>query len=155
MNYTSQLIEIAQNIANNTPDFYRILGPGRGDKSTGAFMKELRTKSIELFGEDFSEQTICGENKLAVDFYFPSEATIVEIALTIRNPNSEFHKDILKALISKRKGKAVEKLVFIAKPGAVKQHQKPASKSIVKLVNEFGISIVIIELVDNTNTGTI
>ena len=149
MNYSSKLIELAQNVANASPDFHKVLGPGKGDKSTSAFMKELRVQAIELFGHDFSEQTICGDNKFTVDFYFPSEATIIEIALTIRNANSEFHKDILKALLSKRAGNPVEKLIFISKPGAVKRHQEPASQAIVTLVREeFGISIIIKELVD-------
>jgi hypothetical protein len=147
--YASQLIKLAQNIASASPDFYRILGPGKGNRPTSAFMKELRIKAIELFGHDFSEQTICGDNKFAVDFYFPSEATIVEIALTIRNANSKFYKDILKALLCKRAGNPVEKLIFVSKPGAVKRHQEPASREIVILVREeFGISIILRELVN-------
>lgn len=147
MNYSDKLIKLAQKIASTSPDFHKILGPGKGDKSTHAFMKELRLQAIELFKEDFSEKTICGDNKFAVDFYFPAESTIVEIALTIRNSNSEFHKDILKALLSKKAGNPVEKLVFISKPGAIKRHQKPASQAIISLArDEFGVSILIKEL---------
>lgn len=64
--------------------------------------------------------------------------------------NSEFYKDILKALLITRAGNSVEKLIFISKPGAVKRHQEPASQAIVTLVREeFGISFILRELVDD------
>jgi len=62
---------------------------------------------------------------LAVDFYFPDEATIVEVALGIKNPNTEYEKDILKAVMAKSLGTRVNKLLFIAKPGGVKKCNQP------------------------------
>lgn len=152
-NNSEKLITLAQNIADDSHGFFDIKGPGRGDKATHAFMKDLQSQAKELFDHDFSEQKICGDNKFAVDFYFPSEATIIEIALTIRNSNSEYYKDIFKALLSKKAGNPVEKLIFISKPGALKRHKEPASQAIVALArDDFGISIVINELVDNSAT---
>jgi hypothetical protein len=48
-----------------------------------------RGKSL---GEDFSERKICGDTAQAVNFYFPSEATFVEVAFGLRNPQTEFEK---------------------------------------------------------------
>ena len=150
MVYSENLIELAQNIANDSPGFFDIKGPGKGDKATHAFMKKLRNQAEQLFKEDYSEKEICGDNKFAFDFFFPEEATIVEIALTLRNSNSEFHKDILKAILSQKADNTIEKLIFISKPGANKRHEEPASQSIISLVEkEFGITVIIRELVDS------
>ena len=150
MLYSEKLITLAQKIADGSPGFFDIKGPGKGDKATHAFMKDLQSQAKQLFGEDFSEKGICGNNKFAVDFFFPVEATIVEIALTLRNSNSEFTKDILKAMLSQHAGNTIKKLIFVAKPGATKRHEEPASKSIISLVeSKFGISVIIRELNDN------
>lgn len=147
---SEKLVTLAQKIADDSPGFFEIKGPGKGDKATNAFMKELQSQAKQLFGEDFSEKGICGDNKFAVDFFFPEEATIVEIALTLRNANSEFSKDILKAILSQKAGNTIKKLIFISKPGAIKRHEEPASKSIISLVKkEFGISVIIRELINN------
>lgn len=153
MLYSEKLIALAQKNADGNPGFFDIKGPGKGDKATNAFMKELRRQAKQLFGEDFSEKGICGDNKFAVDFFFPEEATIVEIALTLRNANSEFTKDILKAMLSQHAGNTIRKLIFVAKPGAIKRHEELASKSIISLVeSKFGISVIIRE-VNNNHTG--
>ena len=147
---SEKLVALAQKIADDSPGFFEIKGPGKGDRATNAFMKELQSQAKQLFGEDFSEKGICGDNKFAVDFFFPEEATIIEIALTLRNANSEFSKDILKAILSQKAGNTIKKLIFISKPGAIKRHEEPASKSIISLVKkEFGISIIIRELINN------
>lgn len=150
MVYSEKLIELAQDIADDSPGFFDIKGPGKGDKATHVFMKELQNQAKHLFGEDFSEKGICGDNKFAVDFFFPKEAIIVEIALTLRNSNSEFHKDILKAILSQKTDNTIKKLIFVSKPGANKRHEEPASQSIISLVEqEFGITIIIRELINN------
>ena len=148
---SEKLVELAQKIADDSPGFFEIKGlPGNGDKATNAFMKELQSQAKQLFGEDFSEKGICGDNKFAVDFFFPEEATIIEIALTLRNAISVFSKDILKAILSQKAGNTIKKLIFISKPGAIKRHEEPASKSIISLVKkEFGISVIIRELINN------
>jgi hypothetical protein len=147
---SEELVTLAQQIADDTPRFFEIKGPGKGDNATNEFMKELKSHAKQLFREDYSEKGICGDNKFAVDFFFPKEATIVEIALTLRNANSEFSKDILKAILSQKAGNSIKKLIFVSKPGAIKRHEEPASKSIISLVKkEFGISVIIRELNNN------
>lgn len=147
MSYSERVYEITQKLANETPGFFDTKGPGTGNRATYSFMKKLRRRTEKEFQNDYSEKRICGDNGFAVDFYFSNEAAIIEIALTIRNSNSEFHKDIIKAILSKTEGARVDQLVFISKPGAQKRHQEPASQSIISLVKkEFGISIIIREL---------
>ncbi|GAJ06875.1 unnamed protein product [marine sediment metagenome] len=147
---SEKLIYIAQEIADERPEFFERKGAGKGDRDTDSFMKELRERARQAFGSDFAEKQICGDTKLTVDFFFPEEAAIVEVALSLRNPNSEFEKDILKALMAKRAGKNVKTLVFLSKPGAVKQHNQPGSLAIISWANkEYGLSIFVRELVNN------
>ncbi len=147
MRKSEKLYELAQKIADQTPNFFEKKGSGKGDNATLTYMKELRKEAANLFNYDFSEKNICGMNKFAVDFYFPDEAAIVEIAFTLRTPNSEFSKDIFKAILAKKAGNSINTLIFIAKPGAIKRHNEPASKSIIAFVSkEYDISIIIKEL---------
>lgn len=120
-----RLLEIAREIVASTPDFHKVRGAGDGDHATNSFMRELRARAEGEFGSDYSEKRLCGASAFAVDFYFPEERTIVEIALGLPNPASEFEKDILKALVAKEHGSAVERLLFISRPGAIRRCQQP------------------------------
>ena len=94
-------------------------------------MKALGASVCAAIGEDCSEKRICGDNNLAVDFFLPDEQTIVEVALSLRNPGSEFERDILKALMAQGCRHPVKRLVFVAKPGALRRHSQPSTKAIV------------------------
>ena len=94
-----------------------------------------------------SECSICGNNNLKVDFYIQDEATIIEVALSLWNSNSEFERDIFKALLAKGCRNPVKQLIFISKPGAEKHHEQASSKAIMDWVKkEHGISIEIRDL---------
>jgi hypothetical protein len=147
MNQADYLFDLAQQIADGHTDFFKIKGPGVGDRDTGKFMALLRERASHEFGKDFSEQRICGSNKLAVDFYFPDEQTIVEVALGLRNPGSEFERDILKAIMAHEQCNSVKRLLFITKPGADKRHSQPSSRAILEWAKRrFDIRIDIREL---------
>ncbi len=122
---TTTLIELAREISRALPDFQAVLGPGAGDKATHAFMRELRQQAIQAFGEDHSERKLCGETSLAADFYFQSEGTIVEVAMGLGNPATEFEKDILKAIMAQECGFDVRRLVFICRAGGEKKCRQP------------------------------
>ena len=124
------LLRLAREIAGASGDFQAVLGPGEGDKATNAFMRKLRECAIEIFGKDYSEQKVCGDTSLAVDFYFPDEATIVEVALGLPNPASEFEKDILKGLMAQESGHNVRRLFFISRPGAKKKCAQPGRNAV-------------------------
>lgn len=134
MKRSETIIQLAQRIADERSDFFKPKGPGAGNKDTNSFMRELGTRVRDALGVNVSEQDICGDNKLAVDFYVPDEDTIIEVALSLRNSNSEFERDILKALMAKECGHSVKRLVFVSKPGAIKRHKQPSSKAIVSWV---------------------
>lgn len=150
MTKTEKLIQIAQQIADERPSFFDIKGAGKGDRDTNSFMSELRSRAAVLFGRDFSEKRICGDTNLAVDFFIRDEETIIEVALSLRNPNSEFEHDILKAIMAKEGGEQVRHLVFVSKPGAVKRHQQPGSIAMQTWLKEnHGIEVTIRELRNN------
>ncbi|MGC4089957.1 MAG: hypothetical protein QM756_19130 [Polyangiaceae bacterium] len=88
-------------------------------------MRRLRLLANERFGHDFAEQQISGANKLTVDFYFPDEETVVEIAMSLRNPQSEYERDILKVVLAQEAGHEIRRLVFFSKPGAVARCSHP------------------------------
>jgi hypothetical protein len=141
---TTRLLKIAQGLASGTPGFFKTKGPGSGNKATNAFMKKLRLLALEEFKEDFAEKKICGDNAFAVDYYFPKEATIVEVALGLSKPNTEYEKDVLKAVMAKEMGSEVAHLMFISKPGACAKCSQPgrlAIKNWVKRHHNIGIEV--------------
>jgi hypothetical protein len=127
---SDRLLELAQSLADEWGQFFEKKGPGAGDLDTNAFMKELRARARNAFGQDYSEQRICGDSKLAPDFYFPEEETIVEVAMGLRNPYSEFERDILKAILAQVSSHPVRRLVFLSKPGARARISQPGLTAI-------------------------
>ena len=150
MTKTEELLHIAQQIADERPNFFEKKGAGKGDRDTNSFMAELRFRAEKLFRRDFSERRICGDTNLAVDFFIPDEGTIIEVALSLRNPNSEFEHDILKAIMAKEGGEQVRHPVFVSKPGAIKRHQQPSSIAMQTWIKKnYGIHVTIWELRNN------
>ena len=143
----AKLIELAQDLAAMNPEFQAVLGPGVGDKATGEFMRGLRERASVHFGNDYSEKQICGQNALSVDFYFPEEQTIVEVALGLPNPATEFEKDVLKAIMAQETGQAVIRLVFISRAGAVKKCSQPGRSAVKAWAkSKHGLSIEVHDL---------
>jgi hypothetical protein len=141
------LLRVAREISSAIPDFQAVLGPGVGDRATRAFSRELRERASKAFGADFSEQKICGDTSQAVDFYFPGEATIVEVALGLPNPASEFEKDVLKAIMAQDCGHAVRRLFFISRPGGAKKCCQPGRTAVKEWARaKHGIDIEVHDL---------
>lgn len=123
---TTKLLKLARDLAASIPDFHTIKGAGPGDHATNQFMRHLRKAALTDFGVDNSERAISGTKLSKVDFYFEDEGTIVEIALGLPNPNTEFEKDIFKALLAQDLGHNVQRLVFLSRPGAAAKCAQPA-----------------------------
>ena len=154
MKKTEKLFCLAQALADERPHFFEIKGPSIGDHDTSSFMKELESCALRTFKTNYAEQTICGNNRLCVDYYFPDEETIIEIALGLRNPTSEYERDILKAIMAKDSGKTVSQLTFISKPGASKRLAQPGAKAIAEWAKRIhGIKIEIREFVRKSGDG--
>ena len=147
MTGAERLLALAQTVADERPTLFVSKGPGVGDKDTNAFVSELRKRAQAAFGKDHAEQTICGSSGLRVDYYFPEEATIVEVAFLLKNSPTEFEKDILKAIMAQENGQPVRQLVFIAKPGAVKRCNAPDRRSIIEwAARAHGLTISVFEI---------
>ena len=127
MNKAEQIFRLAQELCDERQDFFDIKGPSVGDHDTASFMKELRARAMLALNTDYAEKKICGKNNLCVDYYFPEEETIIEIALGLRNPTSEYERDILKAIMAKDSDNPVTHLLFISKPGARKRLAQPGA----------------------------
>jgi hypothetical protein len=131
MSKAEQLATLALKLASDWPQFFEILGPGVGDRATSAYMNELNSQAFRHFEEDFSQKCISGNNGLSVDFYFPDEATVIEIAMGLRNPNSEFERDILKAIMAQEAHNPVTRLLFLTKPGGIAKANSPSARAII------------------------
>jgi len=149
MTKAQTLYKLAHEQALKTVDFFTIKGPGEGNIATNIFVSELQIKANKVFNEDFSEKKICGENSLPVDYYFPDENTIIEIAFGLKKPNSEFEKDILKAIMAKKFDEKISKLIFITKPGGEKKCNQPGRKAIRNWVKEsHNIEVEVFDLIN-------
>jgi hypothetical protein len=147
MDSATRLLGLARNLANTDAGFHIALGAGAGDHRTNSFMRELRKLAAVEFGEDFSERKICGDTAQAVDFYFPSEATIVEVALGLPNPQTEFEKDVLKAIMAQETGNPVRRLVLISRPGAAKKCAQPGRAGVIRwAAAKHGLTVTVLEL---------
>jgi hypothetical protein len=147
MGQSESLLVLAQNLVDQTPGFFDIKGPGAGDKATDAFMRELRELAHAEFGHDYAEREISGSNGFRVDYYFPDEATVVEIALGLPKPKTEFERDVLKVIMALEAGYPVSRLFFISKPDSVKKCNQPGRRNIREwLERNHGVSMEIHEL---------
>jgi hypothetical protein len=109
-------------------------------------MARLRQEALRHFGSDCAEKRIWGTANFAVDFWFPEDKTIVEIAMSLRNPLSEYERDLFKALLALETGHTVERLVLFAKPGAKARCSRPGIVAITQWVEKTaGIKVEIRE----------
>ncbi len=143
-----QLLRLAQRLTSSHAGFFvRGKGPGRGNHATNAFMADLRRAAEARFGPGHAERKICGSNDYSVDFYFEDEGTIVEVALGLPNPHTEFERDVVKATLAKDAGFHVKRLFFISKPGARKKCQQPGRAAVAHWARKrCGITVEIHEL---------
>lgn len=140
------LLEAAQGEAQLHPAFFETKGPGAGDRTTAAYIAALRKRLQTQFGGDLAEYSVLPGTGIRVDYWLPEENTIVEIALGLKNPLSEFERDVLKAVISRAKGLPVDALVLLGKPGALRCADSPWFKSVRAWALERGVTVSVHEL---------
>lgn len=144
---STRLMALADALVAANANFHKVLGPGAGDRATNTFMRTLRARATSELGEDYSEKRLCGDTAQAVDFYIPKEKTIIEVALGLQNPASEFEKDVLKAIIAQKSGSPVSRLIFIARPGGAKKCQQPGRAGVIRWAHaKHGLQIEVHEL---------
>jgi hypothetical protein len=150
---TSTVIRLAQDLTAAYPNFFTIKGPGVGDKETNSFISTLRKSAEAALNGDHSEKAIFStllpldqSVSIRVDYWFPEEETILEIALGLRNPLSEFERDVLKAVTARDAGLQVSKLVLLAKPDALKRQSQPWYRHIRDWAKGRGVEVLVFEL---------
>ncbi len=142
----ARLVELARKLACDYPNIGFVKVPPRGT-ATRSFMELLRSSAELRFNHDFSEKRICGQNSLAVDFYFPEERTIAEVALGLPNDGSEFEKDVLKALMAIDSHHAVERLVLISRAGGELKCREPGRSAAIRWAQKaHGLTIEVYDL---------
>lgn len=147
MDKTEQLVSLAMELAATRNGFVDALGPGIGNRRTNDFVSELCDRAKRLFGADHSERQFCDDNSSRFDFYFRDEETVVEIALGLPNPNTEFEKDILKALVAREHNHPIRRLLFVSRQGAKKKCAQPARAAMIDWVMRYHqLKVDIIEL---------
>ena len=141
-----RVIELAQVEADRDPAFFTVKGPGAGDRATAIFINALRHKAKEEFGSDLAECPVLPGTGVKVDYWMPEEGVIVEVALSLRHPLSEFERDILKAVIARERGLGVSALVFITKSGGAKRLRSPWFSTVIEWAKGQGIEVSVHEL---------
>jgi hypothetical protein len=134
-----EILSFCNEAAGNKDTFEEPKGAGDGDKATAKFLAAVQAK-VEALNSTVHyafidhEKAIYVGSKSKFDFYIESEATVVEIALSLKNPASEFEKDILKVLVFNQKhiNKPITQLVFIGKAGANARCQTEQKKAFVE-----------------------
>ena len=152
---TSKLILLAQELAEATPGFFDVKGPGAGDRASNEFMLKLSVAVKEVFGREYSQHKISVKNNFSVDFYFPEEETVIELAFGLDKPMNEHERDIFKCLLATENGFAIRRLVFVCKPGGQTRMAAPGPSAIREWVQtRHGLKIDYWELVrPETNSG--
>ncbi len=134
---TKGLIDLCNKTATETAQFTEKLGPGKGDHATTTFLKKLTEKIREnqyLYSKITPEYYIYPNSNSRFDFYIECESTVVEIALSLKNPTTEFEKDVLKVLISNQKNvnlTPIKNLLFLGKSGAKAKCEEPFRKAAI------------------------
>jgi len=138
-----RFVEIARTLVNDWPRYSPMLEPSAANRGIAAFKAELRSRAFADFCVDYAEKAICADG-LTVDYYIGS--TVVEIAMNLRDPNSEFERDILKCIMAMGNLHAVTRLVFLAKPGARARCNTPLRKAYAEWAErEQGLAVEVIE----------
>jgi hypothetical protein len=133
MPIADDLLKVIHQAAADIPTFNDRLGPGvnAGNGANRNFLQTVNTAVTERWPDRVEiDRTAISGAKLNFNFYIPSEKTAIEIALSIRNPVSEYEKDIFKGLMARDSGLPLERLILIGKSGSVKLRNSPGSKAI-------------------------
>ncbi len=148
MNDVDALIKLAEDLTRRKSDFVHRKGAGLGDLDTADFMTELEEKATEALGDAcLPDAPVIQEAGFSFDYLLPREATVVEFGFSLRNPRSEFERDLFKVLLAKRAGTEIRKLVLVGKPGTKDRLKAPGPKAIMEFVKrEFGIDVEVREI---------
>ena len=144
------VFELARSLAAQTPGFDERRGPGldAGDGMTQGFLKVLDAKVKECWPVAVERQKPVGKGVgYTFDYYIESEQAAVEIALSLRNPLSEFEKDVFKAILAKKNGLPLRSLILIGKKGAAKRLGAPGPSAIIAwAARDQGVTIEVKDL---------
>jgi hypothetical protein len=142
------IVRLADELANGDPDFHRTKGPGVGDLWSNAFIDALCDAVEERLGHRCScEEPVIQDAKYAFDFFIPHEQTVVEVALGLRRPQSEFERDLFKVLLARGAGKDIRKLIFAGRPGSERKLNAAGPRAVRKFVQEkFGLDVEVREI---------
>jgi hypothetical protein len=150
MSIADEIFDLAQSLAAEIPGFERRRGPGReaGDGMTQSFIRALDEQVSRRWPAAVDlQRSVANGVGYTFDYFIESEHTAVEIALSLRNPLSEFEKDVFKAILAKEAGLAVRRLVLIGRKGAEDRLKAPGPKAIISwLAQHRGIEVLVKDL---------
>lgn len=145
-----KVYRMAQQIATHIPGFHKRRGPGKkaGNRVTDRFLAALDDRVRRRWKTECRiQEPVVDGLAYRFDYFIPSEKTVVEIALSLRNAVTEFEKDIFKAILARAAHKPVRRLLLIGKQGAVKRQGAPGPTAIKKWVKQqCGIEVQVKEL---------
>ena len=133
-----ELIRIAIRLAKKHVQLFaeEADGPGVGNTLVNDYINELKAFAKKKFQGDFAERSVMGGTNLRFDYYFPKEKTVIEIALSLHNSNTEFEKDLLKCLLARTQGMLVKELWFFTRTQGVESLDRPARRAFIDYVEK-------------------
>jgi hypothetical protein len=142
------LLKLGGELARKKSDFAHRKGPGRGDLNTNEFMANLDARATQALGDAcVPGATVIEEAGFSFDYLLPREATVAEVGFSLRNPQSEFERDLFKVLLAKQAGTAIRRLVLVGKPGTENRLKAPGPQAIIGFVRrEFRIETEVHEI---------
>jgi hypothetical protein len=131
-----EILKVASAVANQTPEFWN-KNSGVTRRYLVNLGKELNKKWPNMFrSEVFFDPAM---KRCAFDFYCQDQKMAIEIALSSHGSNTEYFKDIWKAILAQREGSKapVQQLVIIGKKplnhkGFAKRHDEHFPRAILQ-----------------------
>jgi hypothetical protein len=146
-----EILIVASTVANQTPGFW-IPNAGVAIPYLDALEQHLNDNWPNMFEREqpFDPAMIT----CAFDFYYRDQQMAIEIALSSHGANTEYFKDIWKAILARREGSLahVNQLLIIGKhpnghQGFVNRHNEPFPNAILNHArNCLGLKIHLLEI---------
>jgi hypothetical protein len=143
-----EVLDLPRRVAAGIPGFDERRGPGKnaGDGITKTFLTALDDEVMRRWpGAVERQKRVIPDAGFTFDYFVEREQTAVEIALSVRNPLSEFEKDAFKAILAQEAGLALRRLVLIGKKGAVARLSAPGPQAIIRWLDQHHAIEVLVE----------
>jgi len=109
-------------------------GPGEGNRNANVRAEAYREAVRSEFPEIEFEVRIDRESKSTCDILDPVTGTVFEIASSLRNPTTEFEKDLLKAAVLAEHTGGIKALIFLTDDDGFRKANSPLRRVLASYI---------------------